>query len=453
MKNFFLLITFFLSTTSSATHNRAGEITYEQIGALTYQITVTTYTKASSVPADRDSLEVFWGDGTSEYVQRSNGNGILLGNDIKENHYISTHTYSSIGAYTVSMTDPNRNAGILNLNPPNSDQIPFYLEAEIVILPTGTNNSPIFLNKPVDMGYIGQKFSHCPNHIDTEGDSLVYELVTPKQGINSLALNYSLPHLIGSQPQVYSFDAMTGMYTWLTPQIAGEYVITIRLKEYRNGVFIGSILRDMQITIAAISNRPPDFSDTSNVVYEIKPGQSLQFMISAEDSDNDSIRLAATGFPLQKNATFSASNNFMISTSGIFSWTPSVADVRNQPYQMVFRVEDNRGGTFGAVAYKVVRIKVDFPVSTKSIKQETITNFKLFPNPVSNHLTIDFEKPILENTSLSIFKNTGELVKITAINQSQQTVEFDVSDLSSGNYFFIFNENGTMKKTQFLIVR
>ena len=32
-------------------------------------------------------------------------------------------------------------------------------------------------------------------------------------------------------------------------------------------------------------------------------------------------------------------------------------------------LEDNGGGTFGAVAYKVVRIKVDFPVSTKSIKQ------------------------------------------------------------------------------------
>ena len=55
---------------AEATHNRAGEITYVQTGPLTILMTVTTYTKTSSVQADRDSIEIFWGDGTNEFVQR-----------------------------------------------------------------------------------------------------------------------------------------------------------------------------------------------------------------------------------------------------------------------------------------------------------------------------------------------------------------------------------------------
>ncbi|MBL0099517.1 MAG: hypothetical protein IPP49_05205 [Saprospiraceae bacterium] len=51
-----------------ATHNRAGEITYRQTGPLTIEMTIITYTKASSVAADRDSLDVSWGDGSKQFV-------------------------------------------------------------------------------------------------------------------------------------------------------------------------------------------------------------------------------------------------------------------------------------------------------------------------------------------------------------------------------------------------
>jgi hypothetical protein len=39
-----------------ATHNRAGEITYVWVAPNTLQVTIATWTKASSVAADRDSL-------------------------------------------------------------------------------------------------------------------------------------------------------------------------------------------------------------------------------------------------------------------------------------------------------------------------------------------------------------------------------------------------------------
>ena len=46
------------SEKAHATHNRAGEIWIEQIGQLTIRATIITYTKASSIPADRDTLDV-----------------------------------------------------------------------------------------------------------------------------------------------------------------------------------------------------------------------------------------------------------------------------------------------------------------------------------------------------------------------------------------------------------
>ena len=63
----FLLI--ILTTSTYATHNRAGEITYRQISDLTYEITITTFTYVLSL-ADRDFLEVEWGDNTTSIAPR-----------------------------------------------------------------------------------------------------------------------------------------------------------------------------------------------------------------------------------------------------------------------------------------------------------------------------------------------------------------------------------------------
>ena len=88
MGKYAFLIFFFLLTGTLrlwATHNRAGEITIRQTGDLTIEVTVTTYTKTTSVQADRDSVRVYWGDGTFEYVFRANGEGTPLANNRKLN--------------------------------------------------------------------------------------------------------------------------------------------------------------------------------------------------------------------------------------------------------------------------------------------------------------------------------------------------------------------------------
>ena len=129
MKNLLLIIIilFLGNSIAYATHNRAGEITYEHLSGFTYKITVTTYTQQSSTDADRCELTINFGDDAFADVQRVNGsssscndggngpNGESLGNDVKKNVYEVTHTYPGNGTYVITMEDPNRNKNVCNI--------------------------------------------------------------------------------------------------------------------------------------------------------------------------------------------------------------------------------------------------------------------------------------------------------------------------------------------------
>ena len=121
MKYILTILLFFTFVLSSySTHNRAGEITYVQLSDLTYEITITTFTYVLS-QADRDFLDVDWGDGTISTAQR-----IFKGqlpNYYQKNIYKIEHTYPGPGIYKIVVQDPNRNYGIVNI--PNSVNVVF----------------------------------------------------------------------------------------------------------------------------------------------------------------------------------------------------------------------------------------------------------------------------------------------------------------------------------------
>jgi len=360
-----LSVLLLLGISANATHNRAGEITFRQIGDLMFEVTCTTYTKMSSVPADRDSLEFVWGDGMSQFVGRSNGNGQPMANDIKFNIYVAIHTYPGRGQYKITMTDPNRNAGILNVNPPNSDQVPFHLETWLDILNPnfqGYNNSPILLQPPIDVAYQNQIYIHTPNAYDADGDSIAYELIVPLQAQGTPVTNYNYPHAI---PFVaHSFNEVTGEYIWVTPQICGEYNLAILIKEYRAGQLISTIIRDMQITVECLNNRPPVIADLDDIC--VIAGETLTFNVSADDPDiGQKVNLTATGGPFiltPSPAQLLGPNGhqFPIVTKQ-FSWATTCDHIRRQPYQVVFKAQDNFQDSTGAVDLYVVQVTVVAP--------------------------------------------------------------------------------------------
>ena len=344
-----IFLILFVVSSASATHNRSGEITYRQIGPLTVEATITTYTKASSTGADRDTLELFWGDGTSTKLGRTNGEGdIISGLDVKVNFYVGTHTYPGRASYTMYFLDPNRVNQIQNLNFPNSVDIKFYIQTSFTIFDdqfNGLNSSAILLQPPIDFACVNSRFIHNPNAYDPDGDSLAYELVTPLQGVNEAVPNYLLPDQIVPGPENnISLDEKTGDLVWESPQMAGEYNVAILIKEYRQGVLINSIIRDMQILVRLCDNQPPVIESMEE--FCIIAGQELVIPVRVDDPDPDQfVQLTATGGMFQENP-----GNIIWDNSGVFRptvindtlrWQTECLDIREEPYQVVFRAQDN----------------------------------------------------------------------------------------------------------------
>jgi gliding motility-associated-like protein len=435
------------SQISWATHNRAGEFRIEQIGDLTLRVTVITYTKTSSIQADRDTLTFFWGDGTSERVKRSNGSGQPLDNDVKFNTYIAEHTYPGRATYTISMFDKNRVGNILNVNPPNSISIPFYVETTYTFLNPqfqGTNNSVILLQPPIDFACVGERFVHNPNAVDTvDNDSIAFELVIPLADSGLLVPKYSFPDQIVPGPfNRISLDPVTGDFVWDAPQAVGEYNIAIKVKEYRNGALISSVIRDMQILVVNCNdNRPPEIDVVDELC--VVAGESLSLdVIVTDPNSNQLVKLSALGGPFiqSKNPAFLSSPSGYQSPpiSAKFIWNTDCDHISDQYYSVIFKAVDNIFDTTGLATLKTLRIKVVGPspegVSTQS-NDETIT--------------ISWDKPYAcDITSDDYFKGFSVWRKESS-NQFEvdtcspglngkgyQKIAFNLKDIVGDNYFY-----------------
>lgn len=378
----FLLGVLLWSPALFATHNRAGEIHIRQIGPLSIEATIITWTKASSVNADRDTLWLCWGDGQCQQVLRVNGpfvngvpNGQILPGNIKYNRYIAIHEYNGPSTYRISMTDPNRNAGIVNVNPPVSDNVPFHIETvysfnDVVF--GGTNTTPYLLQPPIDVACIGKPFRHNPNAYDQDGDSLSYHLIVPLQAQGTPVQNYYFPNQIGPGiNNILTLNENNGDILWNAPQVAGEYNIAFIIVSWRDGNPIDTTIRDMQILVENCKNNPPDVSTIQRIC--VIANDTVQFSIFATDPDSGNyIELTALGGPL--DTIFTPSHRArLISPSGWqippiqaeFEWIPACEQISNQVYTVVFRAIDSAGQFVPQLAdLQTVEIKVVGPPPT-----------------------------------------------------------------------------------------
>ncbi len=342
MRDFKVVIGIFvfvcLSNWASATHNRAGEITYRHIGGYTYEITITTCTK-TSVIADREWLKIAWGDNLNpgadlDSIQRDNIEFSPPGEDWQINIYTDIHTYPGIGSYLLTMEDQNRNEGVNNI--PESVSVAFWIESLLVISPIGFNNSVVLLNPPKEQACLNKLWIHNPGAFDPDGDSLYYSLIPcmRQDGVNIEGYNY--PDNTTSNPNdVFSIDSQTGDVTWNVPsEPAGEYNFAIKIEEFREGFLMGYVVRDMQITVIICDNNPPVIAEILDVCIEV--GQNLTIDVDASDPDGNPTELTAVGGPLTEVVNPATFNE----NSGVFNWVPGCEEVRPEPYQMLFLAQD-----------------------------------------------------------------------------------------------------------------
>jgi len=403
---------------SFATHNRAGEIIVQQINGCAsnmVQATIRTYTKTSSVQADRDTLTLCWGDANQTCVQvpRMNGpqldpneppQGEALANDVKFNMYVATFTYDGPGRYTIFATDPNRNGGILNVNFPGSENIQFHLQTTFTVFSgqfQGCNSSPMLLQPPIDYACVGEVFVHNPNAFDPDGDILTYELIVPLQGLNSPVPNYRYPPQVpGNNGTTLDINSQNGTITWNAPKVKGEYNIAMIIISWRNGVPIDTTLRDMQILVEDCNGNHAPVINTIDEICVVA-GEVVEFEVTATDIDpGDKIKLSALGAPFltqyspaddvetwRPTGNPSATHQTQPVTKK-FRWQTTCEHISNLPYTVVFKAEDDffpqnmQGLTTGLATLKAVRIKVVGPPPAD-----------VQADPASDRITVSWAKP------------------------------------------------------------
>jgi hypothetical protein len=373
-----------------ATHLRAGEITVERINcsSLTFRITITVYTNTGSEIKFGEGL-LDYGDGDTDTTPTiENTKRPDLGEDVGLVTFSILHTYAGPGRYVISYLEPNRNGGILNIF--NSVETRFYIETVINIDPfLGCNNSPKLLVPPIDKACTGAAWFHNPGAYDPDGDSISFELTIPKREKGQVVGNYRDPNNKefydkidvpygtaneeGIGPPTFDIDEVTGTLIWDAPGLQGEYNIAFLIKEWRklNGVWVlmGFVVRDMQIIVEDCENQRPELIVPEDICVEA--GELIEQDIFGFDPDSDNVKIEAFSqvfsiTPSSAEISFPKPNDFQPSSPGAharikFRWQTDCAHIKEQAYQVVFKITDDPEVKPRLIQFKTWNIRIVGP--------------------------------------------------------------------------------------------
>jgi hypothetical protein len=191
------------------------------------------------------------------------------------------------------------------------------------------NNSPIFTTRPVPFVCGNQLFNYNHGAVDIDGDSLVYTLVNPLDGPG-----VNIPHRGGFTPTNpltttggFNFDRTSGQMTF-TPSANQQAVVSVLVQEYRNGVLIGSTIRDMQlVVIGNCNNNPPTatgINGTNQYSIDVCAGFPLCFDIFTNDANAGQTTTLTLNNGIN-GATFNTSGSPF--QNARFCWTSTPNDI------------------------------------------------------------------------------------------------------------------------------
>ena len=183
---------------------------------------------------------------------------------------------------------------------------------------------------------------HLPitrNAYDRDGDSLSYHFIVPFQDVELPVPNYQWPYEINAGPaNILTIDEVTGDIVWDAPQKAGEYNLAMIIVEYRDGIPLDTIVRDMQILIRECDNQPPVVETSVDEICVIA-GEvvNIQVTATAPIDEDQLVRLTALGGPFEVDispATFLPENNDFQEDPVVknFSWQTACEHISDQYY-------------------------------------------------------------------------------------------------------------------------
>jgi len=358
-KIIFLLLTSFIFLTFKveASHFRYGHVTWEIIDStdagVEVEFKLKTAWRYSYGPFFSPELnQVFYtrtmdfGDGTSGSVNLIS-KSIYLDQDWLYGEGIIRHTYLSSGEFTAFFEGCCRLDNISNIS---SESYKVSTQLQI-----GQNNRPPISNLPPIVNVQSNKDSigFFITAFDEDDDPIRYTLAT-QEDIESNS------YLI---PDSLMIDEFTGLVTWSTSNLLENelYSLIVIFEDLDDKGNRKSFTQlDFFINVVGES-LPPEFIEPTppnNFSYQTLPGDTLNFIIAAQDLDtiNNTISINAVGIPIGAIDTFNpplpAEGNPITSTE--FIWIPSNFDLGS--YVIVFTATDE----VGVQTLTVVNIDVGF---------------------------------------------------------------------------------------------
>jgi len=367
-----LMILFFiqLSGEAYASHAQGGDLTYTCLGGNQYQLRLAFYRDCAgtnapgSVSIDLSSATCNENFTATLYPIAGTGidvtpicpqlttecaGGIYPG--VQEWIYEGTVTLpQACTDWVFSFSLCCRNAAINTISNPGGQNI--YIETTLNNVSAPCNNSPTFSNRPVPFVCAGQ--SYCFNHgaIDPDGDSLAYSLVDPLSA-PAVPVTFIAPYTatqpIPSLPAM-TLNPVTGDICMNPSQIIVA-VMAVRVEEWRNGVLIGTVVRDIQVRTVMCNNNLPYITGMNNTnVYSMSScaGAPISFDIFSYDIDAG------------QNITVTWNNGIPAGTlttsagplpTGTFAWTPTAADISTTPWCFTVTVSDDACPYAGSQTY------------------------------------------------------------------------------------------------------
>lgn len=250
------------------------------------------------------------------------------------------------------------------------------------------NNSPFFQTPPTQIFCVGQCVQENLEALDEDGDSLVYSLTNPLQGLGNFVpwlgnYSYNKPlyftgfpnqNLSFSPPlcRGFHFDSTTGLLQF-KPTLSQITLVAYKVEEYRNGVKISEVMRDVQLTVMSCTpNAPPvmtGIDSTQSFKTTACAGGTLCFKLYASDSNatDTFIWSVDTLFPGAILTPDLPTGSIMT-----FCWTPQLSDTGKTHYVNISVSDDKcplpsfstKKFEIEVIADSIVKVNVDSNFTT-----------------------------------------------------------------------------------------
>nr|MBK9651728.1 T9SS type A sorting domain-containing protein [Bacteroidota bacterium] len=275
---------------------------------------------------------------------------------------------------------------------------------------------------------------------DIDGDSLYWQLDTPLTSVGLYVTGYTYPYADTSMP--FTMNPNTGEVSFM-PSTIGYFQASFLVNEYRAGVKIGEIRRDMQIIVVPGLAPPPIVNTTSNTFpysgkqFYLTPGTSFTMTLTATDNDNRFISVIGNGEPfINGNGATVTTSNGIGGASAVINWTPTANQQRNAAYVAALRVSQAVYNYTFANDYSISLFVGVIPAGINDNSNVKGVS-DVYPNPTSGSFNIDYNAANATSINVKVYDLLGSLIVTKSninINAGINIVSINDANLSKGKY-------------------